>query len=168
MDTWRVGGRIQGDRRPAAAVAADRVLMRMLMMRMGGEGLRLLVRGIIGVERFVACHQCVQHLEHHFRGRGDGATATATAAAAGRYRPDVAAAVRVRVDYDARRLPRRPRRPDAHDARRDVVLDCSARRLWSLPRGDDDNNDGGDDDVVATVMRRSIRATRRLACLYDS
>lgn len=147
MGTWRVGGRIQGNRH--AVVAADRVLMRMLMMRMG-EGLRLLIRGIIAVIRFGACHQCVQHLEHHFRGRGDGvtATATATAAAAGRNRPDVVAAVRVCVDYDTRRLPRRPRRPDAHDARRDVALDCSTRRLWSLP----------DDDVIVT-MRGSIRAT---------
>lgn len=154
-----MGGRVQGD--VAGVAATDRVmLMRVLMMlRMGGERLRLLVRGIIGVERFVACHQRVQHLEHHFRGRGDGATATAAAAAAataaGRYRPDVVAAVRIRVYYYARRLPRRPRRPDAHDARRDVAFDCSARRRWSLSVGDDDNDDGDDDDgdgddVVAT------------------
>lgn len=83
LDTWRVGGRVQGDRRHRAAVAAgDRVLMGMLMMRMmAGERLRLLVRGIIGVERFVACHQRVQHLEHHFR-RRDGADVAAAAAPA--------------------------------------------------------------------------------------
>lgn len=92
VDTWRVGGRVQGDRRHHAGVAAgDRVLMGMLMMRMmAGERLRLLVRGVIGVERFVACHQRVQHLEHHFRRRDSvnvaaaAAAASAVAAAAGR------------------------------------------------------------------------------------
>lgn len=77
-----MGGRVQRDRRHHAGVAArDRVLMRMLMMRMAGERLRLLVRGIIGVERFVACHQRVQHLEHHFR-RRDRVNAVGAAAAA--------------------------------------------------------------------------------------
>lgn len=124
MSTWRVGGRVQGHRRYYAGVAAgDRVLMRVRMV--AGKRLRLLVRGIIGVERFVACHQRVQHLEHHFR-RCDHVGA-ATAAATAAYRSEIAA-VRVRVDYYARRLPRRPRRPDAHDARRDVALDCPARR----------------------------------------
>lgn len=83
LSTWRVGGRVQRDWRHHAGVAArDRVLMRMLMMRMmAGERLRLLVRGIIGVERFVACHQRVQHLEHHFRRRDRVNAATAVAAA---------------------------------------------------------------------------------------
>lgn len=130
--TWRVGGRVQRDRRHHAGVAArDRVLMRMLMMRMmAGERLRLLVRGIIGVERFVACHQRVQHLEHHFRRRDrvDVATVAAVAAA-------VAADIgRVRVDYYHRRLPRRPRRPDAHDVRRDVVFDCPTTTTLVTPR----------------------------------
>jgi len=83
VDTWRVGGRVQGDRRYHARItASDRVLMGMLMMwMMAGERLRLLVRRIIGVERFVACHQRVQHLEHHFR-RRDGVNVAAAAAAA--------------------------------------------------------------------------------------
>lgn len=52
-----------------------------MMRMMAGERLRLLVRGIIGVERFVACHQRVQHLEHHFR-RRDGVDVAAAAAVA--------------------------------------------------------------------------------------
>lgn len=129
ISTWRVGGRVQGHRRHYAGTAAgDRVLIRVLMrMRMmARKRLRLLVRGVIGVERFVACHQRVQHLEHHFRRRDRVSAATAAAIAA--YRSEIAAAVRVRFDYYARRLPRRPRRPDAHDARRDVALDCPTRR----------------------------------------
>lgn len=80
-----MGGRVQRDRRHhAGVVARDRVMMRMLMMRMmAGERLRLLVRGIIGVERFVACHQRVQHLEHHFR-RRDRVDAVVTITAAAR------------------------------------------------------------------------------------
>lgn len=108
VGTWRVGGRIQGDRRHAG-VPGDRVRMRMLMVRMG-ERLRLLVRGVIGVKRFVACHQRVQHVQHHLRRCRDAATRRLT---------DI---VSVRADDYARRLPRRPRRLDARDARRDVLL----------------------------------------------
>lgn len=150
--TWRVGGRVQGDRRHSAVAAGDRVLMRMLMMRMmAGERLRLLVRRIISVKRFVACHQRIQHLEHHFRRRNDvGAAIAAAAATAGRQRADVAA-VCIRVDYYARRLPRRPRRPDAYDARRDVAFDCPARRRrWSLL-------DDGESSIRATTIQFSTR-----------
>lgn len=60
-----MSSRVQGDRRHAG-VPRDRVLMRMLVVRMR-EGVGLLVRGVIGVERFVACHQRVEHVEHHLR-----------------------------------------------------------------------------------------------------
>ena len=106
--SWRVGGRVQGDRRHAG-VARDRVLMRMLVVRMG-ERLRLLVRGVIGVKRFVACHQRVQHVEHHLRRCSCAGTRPLTEIVA------------VRADDYGRRLPRRPRRLDARDARRDVLL----------------------------------------------
>lgn len=111
--TWRVGGCVQGDRRHAG-VARDRVLMRrMLMVRMG-ERVGLLVRGVIGVERFVACHQRVQHVEHHLRRCSGAATRRLT--------EWIRMIVPVRADDYGRRLPRRPRRLDARDARRDVPL----------------------------------------------
>lgn len=71
--TWRVSSRVQGDRRHAG-VPRDRVLMRMMLVVRMREGVRLLVRGVIGVERFVACHQRVQHVEHHLRGCSGAAT----------------------------------------------------------------------------------------------
>lgn len=109
VGTWGVGGGVQGDRRHAG-VSGDRVLVRMLVVRMG-ERLRLLVRGVIGVERFVACHQRVQHVEHHLRRCRGAATRRLTEIV-----------VTVGADDYGRRLPRRPRRLDAPDARRDVPL----------------------------------------------
>lgn len=109
------------------------------MMRMG-EWFCLLIRRIIGIERFVACHQGIQHLEHHFR-RRNGVITT------GRSVDINVGNVRVCVYYYTRRLPRRPRRTDAHDARRDVAFDCSRRRRWSLPDG------------VSAARRACIRAT---------
>lgn len=68
-----MSSRVQGDRRHAG-VPRDRVLMRMMLVVRMREGVRLLVRGVIGVERFVACHQRVQHVEHHLRGCSGAAT----------------------------------------------------------------------------------------------
>lgn len=83
------------------------------MVRMG-ERVGLLVRGVIGVKRFVACHQRVQHVEHHLRRCSGAATRRLT--------EWIRMIVSVRADDYGRRLPRRPRRLDARDARRDVPL----------------------------------------------
>lgn len=139
VTSWRMGGRVQGDRRHAG-VARDRVLMRMLMVRMG-ERVRLLVRGVIGVKRFVACHQRVQHVEHHLRRCSGAATRRLT--------EWIRMVVAVRADDYGRRLPRRPRRLDARDARRDVPL-MIPLPLLLLP--------GAARSLTRTYSRRCTRA----------
>lgn len=138
--TWRVGGCVQGDRRHAG-VARDRVLMRMLMVRMS-ERVGLLVRGVIGVKWFVACHQRVQHVEHHLRRCSGAATRRLT--------EWIRMIVPVRADDYGRRLPRRPRRLDARDARRDVPLMIPLPLLLLLP--------GAARSSSRTYSRRCTRA----------